>query len=134
MNYTAISGHTSSKIIIQDSNGQQWQLVAADGTCTFEAIEHREIGYASRTREIALIVVQQIFGWNKPKKDTHLAAAPNGFGSVVICDDRAKGYAIAEPIWAKPSDDYALESARLHASLSTSEDRGCDRASSFRRY
>ena len=133
MNYTPISGHTSNKIIIQDSNGQQWLLVAADATCTFEAIEHREIGYAPRTRELALIVVQQIFGWDKPKKDHHLAIAPDGFGSVVICDDRAKGYAIAEPIWYQ-QDDHALESARLHASLSTSEDRGCDQASSFGRY
>lgn len=109
MTYTIISGKQEHEpIIIQDAQGQQWRLVSAEKSgCVFEAVEHREIGYAPRTLEVAVIVIQKLMGWHKPK-DHHLATAPDGFGVVVICDHEAEGYGIAEPIWYKRSNDPVI--------------------------
>lgn len=104
--FTVISGKQEHEpTVIQDAQGQQWRLVSAEKSgCVFEAVEHREIGYAPRTLEVAVIVVQKLMGWHKPK-DHHLATAPDGFGVVVICDHEAEGYGIAEPIWYKRNDE-----------------------------
>ena len=109
MTFTVISGKQEHEpIVIQDAQGTQWRLVSAEKSgCVFEAVEHREIGYAPRTLEVAVVVVQKLMGWYKPQKDHHLATAPDGFGVVVICDHEAEGYGIAEPIWYKRNDDFA---------------------------
>ena len=125
---TIVSGiEDNEQIIIKDSVNQQWLLVAVDTqTCLFEAIEHREIGNAPRTRTMPLKAVQALYGWGKPKRDPHVRTSYFGFGIEVHCGDERHGFALAELIWEKRTDDpnwAHLEAERMARMI----DRDCDR-------
>ncbi len=126
----AISGALDDEpIIVIDSNNQAWRLVATDTqTCLFEAVEHREIGNAPRTRTMPLKALQALFGWGAKCKYTRPCA--DGFGIQVYVGDERYGFALAEPIWAEREDDpdwAALARERMDRMW----DRDCDHAANF---
>lgn len=127
-----ISGANDNEpIIVSDSLNQQWRLVDADTqNCLFEAVEHREIGNAPRTRTMPLKQLQALYGWGEPKRDPHVRPSYMGIGIEVHCGDEANGFALAELIWYKREDDpdwAELERERMARMW----DRDCDLAADF---
>lgn len=120
-------------IVIKDIHNQEWRLVSADlENCLFEAVEQREIGCEVRTRTMPLKSVQALYGWGKPKRDTHVRPCnDHGMGIQVYCDDRRNGYALAEPIWYKRTDDLEYSRDIYEREQSMRDDYDCDRAANF---
>lgn len=120
-------------IVIKDVHNQEWRLVSADlENCLFEAVEQREIGCEGRTRTMPLKAVQALYGWGKPKRDTHVRPCnDHGMGIQVYCDDRRNGYALAEPIWYKRTDDLEYSRDIYEREQSMRDDYDCDRAANF---
>jgi hypothetical protein len=108
----AVSGANDHEpIIVIDSDNQKWLLVGADtANCLFEAVEHREIGNAPRTRTMPLKEVQALYGWGQPEEyDRRYLRPANGFEFEVYCDHESAGYAIAELIWAYRESDELID-------------------------
>lgn len=105
-------------IIVKDRWNQKWRLVAADTkNCLFEAVEHREIGYAPRTRTMPLKVVQALYGWDKKNDEEiyfettieEVTVAARSLGYFLELDD-ANG-------WKITRDDGMEKTGRLHQIL-----------------
>ena len=131
---------TETETIITDGK-IDWKLVSVDHTtkiCRLEAYrEPREIGYAPRTAQIHVHVLQSIMGWDNEDDDDDFKITepdpiddqPSGFISVshsrgwahgttwrdgipeleILGDNFALGYAMAEPIWFERTDDISNE-------------------------
>ena len=127
----AVSGANDHEpIIVIDSDNQQWLLVGADtANCLFEAVEHREIGNAPRTRTMPLKEVQALYGWGQPEQyDRRYLRPANDFGFEVYCDHESAGYAIAELIWAYRESDL-IDMSFEREQMARSIERDCDLAS-----
>jgi hypothetical protein len=132
INPTPVTGAIDAEpIVVADSNNQQWRLVSVDDEyCNFEAVEHREIGCNPRTRKMATKALQKLYGWDKPKcKFTRPLIGENGIE--VHTDDRRYGFALAEPIWAKRTDDPEFDLDFERERMQQMFDRDCDRAADF---
>jgi len=128
INPTPVTGAIDAEpIVIADSNNQQWRLVSVDDEyCNFEAVEHREIGYAPRTRKMATKALQKLYGWDKPKcKFTRPLIWEKGI-EVCVGDERY-GFALAEPIWAERESDADIDLDFERERMARMWDRDCDR-------
>lgn len=122
----AISGaNEGEQITVRDAQGRYWQMVSADSDiCVFELVQHREIGCTLPTRFMLTSEVQALFGWDKPAEPEYdrryMRPCADGFGIQVYNGAERTGYALAEPIWYKRTDDPDYDRCAAMAALERS--------------